>query len=92
MQISKNILQGVLLGLGAISFATSPVVAIAQAKKVPAKAPQQKDTIQINCPKPNPGAATIYPPERNAQPRVVPARPDSTDLIYKDPCVTCGRG
>lgn len=89
MHISKNILQGLLLGLGTISLATSP--AIVQTKGVPAKTPQQ-DTARINCPKPNPDAATIYPPKRNEQPRIIPERPDTTEVIDKHSCITCGRG
>lgn len=93
MHISKNILQGVLLGLSTISLGAIALDAAAQkTNEVPEKTMQQKDTLRINCAKPNPGAYTNYQPENNERPRVVRAAKDSTDLIYKDPCITCGRG
>ncbi|OJV53700.1 MAG: hypothetical protein BGO31_02245 [Bacteroidetes bacterium 43-16] len=91
MIISKNILQGVLIGLGTISLAATHTEAAAQkGKKAPVKTHQQKDTLQVNCPKPNPGVS--YRPQHTATSPVVQAINDSTGVIDKHPCITCGRG
>lgn len=91
MTISKNILQGVLLGLGTISLALTHTEAAAQKrKKAPVKTHQQKDTLQVNCPKPNPGIS--YQPQHTVAAPVAQAINDSTEVIDKHPCITCGRG
>lgn len=95
MHISKNILRGVLLGLSTISLATTPSDATAQkTKKVAEKIPQPKDTVvRVDCykfnPKPDPADLPQAHPT-TSQVRAVVS--DSTDVIYKAPCVTCGRG
>jgi len=93
MQLSKNILRGMLLGISTISLGGIALEAAAQkTSKVPEQVTQPKDTTRINCAKPNPGAYTNDQPKNNERPRVVRAANDSTDLIYKEPCITCGRG
>lgn len=93
MQVSKNILRGVLLGLGTLGLSASHTEVVAQNKDKDPKVIRQNDTIKIiHCPKPNPGATVNYPSESNERPRVVNTISDSTDLLYKHPCITCGRG
>lgn len=94
MQIPKNILQGVLLGLGTITLATAHTEAAAQKpKKESVKAQQQKDTArQANCVKFDPKLSPEYRPYAAPDSQVSASATDSTALIYKEPCITCGRG
>ncbi|MBL7707136.1 MAG: hypothetical protein JNM21_16445 [Taibaiella sp.] len=94
MHISKNILQGVLLGLSTISLTAKPSDATAQKiKEVPGKIQQPKDTArQAGCVKFDPKLSPGYKPYAAPGSQVSTAASDSTVLIYKDPCITCGRG
>lgn len=87
MNISKNILQGVLLGVSTLTLASVHSVTMAQKPvKLCAKPPQQQDTVLRQ-----PGNETDTQHPVTDQGQVVQSA-DSTEVIYKHPCITCGRG
>ncbi|GEM_PF-1517362 len=94
MHISKNILRGVLLGLSTISLAATPSDAGAQqTKKVPEKIQQPEDTARrATCVKFDPELSPEYRPYAAPGSRVSVSAADSTNLVDKEPCITCGRG
>lgn len=87
MNISKNILQGVLLGLSTLTVTSIDSEATAQQPlRVCAKPPQSQDTVSQQT-----ANETNMPRPVTEQNQVVQSG-DSTELIYKHPCITCGRG
>lgn len=87
MNVSKNILQGVLLGLSTIALTSVCSAATAQKPvKVCAKPPQPQDTVQLQT------ANVADTPQPVTEQNQVVQSGDSTELIYKHPCITCGRG
>lgn len=94
MHISKNILQGVLLGLSTVSLAGTPADATAQKpKQMPVKVQHPKDTaVQAGCVKFDPAISPGYRPYAAPGSQVSAPATDSTKWMDKAPCITCGRG
>lgn len=94
MNISSNILQGVLLGLGTLALTTASSETVAQ-KRTQEKQSIQRDTVRVDCHKPGPKVVNANPPESSTTLPVQSTVSDTTKtkkIIYRDYCPGCGRG